>query len=446
MKIVIAGAGATGFYLAKLLEKENKEIVLIDTEQDALDIVTQQLDIMVLKGDCASFETLEAAEVGDCKLFIAVTSTEKSNLLACILAKQLGAKKTIARVENQEFLEKNSIHKFHQLGVDELISPQKVAALEIERLLQKASFTDIFNFENGKISVIGVGIDEKSPLQNESISKINEFTDEFVFRGVALLRNDKTIVPNGDTIIQKGDYLYISSQNKALKFTNQMIGKPPKRIKSVMIIGDTTLALRTAELLEKRYQVKLIVKDEDIGKSFLNCLDKTLIINANPGNVMALKEEGLEQVDAFIALTANSETNIISSLMARENGVYKTIALVDNSNYIHLSQHIGIDTIISTKIAAAYDIFRFVRKGKVEMIGGLHGVEAEMIEFTISKKCTLTNKPVKSLNFPQNAIIAGIIRNDNGFVPNGESILEANDKVIVLALPEVISQIEKIFR
>lgn len=446
MKIVIAGAGATGFYLAKLLAKEDKYITLIDEDEEILSRASEELDILTIKGDTASFHILEQAEVNRAKLFVAVTSNETSNLLACILAKQLGAKTTIARVQSMDLLEQKNKDKFKQLGVDVVISPYKIGALEIERLLQRASFTDVFPFENGKISIFGFFVGSNSPLIDQPIAKVNKYSEEFVIRGVAMLRNGKTSIPNGNTIIRKGDYLYISVPNEGVEMARQLVGKQVKPIKTVMIVGDTTLALRTAEILEKRYRVKLVVNSEERGKDFLNVLNNTLIINVDPGNIETLKEEGLAETDAFIALTENSETNIIACLMARENGVYKTVSLVDNNNYIHLSQHIGIDTIISTKIAAAHDIFRFVRQGKVEMIGGLHGVDAEIIEFIMHKKCSLINRPLKDMNLPKNSIIAGVIRGMKSFVPNGESQLSNNDKVIVLALPEVIPTIEKIFK
>ncbi len=446
MKIVIAGAGATGFYLAKLLAKEDKYITLIDEDEEILSRASEELDILTIKGDTASFHILEQAEVNRAKLFVAVTSNETSNLLACILAKQLGAKKTIARVQSMDLLEKKNKDKFKQLGVDVVISPYKIGAIEIERLLQRASFTDVFPFENGKISIFGFFVGSNSPLIDQPIAKVNKYSEEFVIRGVAMLRNGQTSIPNGDTIIRKGDYLYISVPNDGIEMARQLVGKQVKPIKTVMIVGDTTLALRTAEILEKRYRVKLVVKSEEVGKNFLNVLNNTLIINVDPGNTDTLKEEGLAETDAFIALTENSETNIIACLMARETGVYKTVCLVDNNNYIHLSQHIGIDTIISTKIAAAHDIFRFVRQGNVEMIGGLHGVDAEIIEFIMNKKCSLINRPLKDMNLPKNSIIAGVIRESKSFVPNGESQLNSKDKVIVLALPEVIPTIEKIFK
>jgi len=213
-----------------------------------------------------------------------------------------------------------------------------------------------------------------------------------------------------------------------------------------MIVGGTPLALRTAQQIENKYRVTIVLQNEEQGKEFVGALDNSLIIHADPSDVDTLIEEGLERMDAFIALTPNSETNIITSLMAEELGVYKTIALVENVTYTHISQNIGIDTIINKKLIAANNIFRFVRKGKVEAIASLHGVDAELIEFEIHKNNRLLKNCVKDLYFPKQSIIAGIIRRGKSFVPNGDSFFEINDKVIILALPEAIQQVEEIFK
>lgn len=446
MKIVIAGAGAVGFHLAELLSKENQDITLIDSNEDVLSQANGQLDVLTIQGDATSLETLEQLNFKKTNLFIAVTTSEQTNLLSAILAKQLGVKNTIARISNVDHLKESNKARFKQLGVDALISPHKLAASEIKRLLQRASFTDLFNFENGKISVLGFTLDNTCPLVNHSIGNIAKMTTKFAFRGIALLRGNDTIIPTEDTILQRGDHLYISTNDQSIEMAMKFIGKQLKPIKNVMIIGGTPLALRTAQDLESTYDVTVVLKNEERGKDFVKALNNSLIIHADPSDIQALKEVNLEQMDAFVALTPNSETNIINSLMAEEFGVYKTIALVENVNYTHISQNIGIDTIINKKLLAANNIFRFVRKGKVQAIASLHGVDAEIIEFEIHKKNRLVNHPIKNLHFPQKCIIAGIIRGDSSFVPNEESFFEINDKVIVLAFPEAIHQVEEIFK
>lgn len=446
MKIVIAGAGAIGFHLAELLSKEDKEITLIDTDENVLIHAGRHLDVMTIHGDATSLQILEQAGINKAKLFIAATTSEKSNLLAAILAKQLGAKNTIARINNLECLKSETKEMYKQLGVDVLISPQQLAALEIERLVQRASFTDLFEFEEGKISVVGFTLDTTCPLINRTIADIDKTHKNFTFRGIALLRGEETIIPNGNTILRKGDHLYISTQNDALEKAIRFAGKQLKPIKRIMIIGQTKLALRTAELLESKYSVTVVLGNEHIGKTFVERLNNTLVIHSDPSNIDVLKEEGLERMDAFIALTPNSEINIITSLMAEELGVYKTIALVENVNYTRISQNIGIDTIINKKLITANNIFRFVRKGNVKAIASLHGVDAEIIEFVIHKRNRLINHKIKNLHFPEKSIIAGIIRGNQSYIPTGESQFMINDKVIILALPEAIHRVEEIFK
>lgn len=446
MKIVIAGAGAVGFHLAELLSLENQDITLIDINEELLLQAGKSLDVLTIQGDVVTMQVLEQAEIKKANLFIAVTSSEHTNLLSAILAKRLGAKNTIARISNADHLEEKYKEQFNQLGIDVLISPQKLAALEIERLLQRASFTDLFEFEKGKISVVGFTLDTTCTLINQTIAEIDNRATDFKFRGIALLRGHETIIPSGDTFLRKGDHLYIATQKESLESVIQFTGKQLKPIKHVMIVGGTPLALRTAQQIEKNYNVTIVIEDEDLAKKFVEKLERSLVIHADPDDFGTLKTEGLEQMDAFIALTGNSETNIITSLMAEELGVYKTIALVENVHYIHISQNIGIDTIINKKLITANNIFRFVRKGKVKAIASLHGVNAEIIEFVVHKKNRLLQHPIKNLGLPNKSIIAGIVRGDRNIVPDGDSKFELNDKVIILALPEAINRVEEIFK
>ena len=446
MKIVIAGAGAIGFHLAELLSKENQDITLIDTDEEVLQYASSHLDVMTIKGDASSIHILKEADVRNAQLFISVTTSERTNLLTCILAKQKGAQKTIARVNNPEYLDDDQKEIFGKLGVDVLISPQLLAAQEILRLLQQASFTDVFEFENGKIVVVGFTVDSGSPLVRRNVAEIDEGISSFPYRGVAISRNHKTIIPRGRTILFKGDHLYLATQSKCLDQAMQFVGKQMQPIKRVMILGGTILALRAAQILEKEYSVTLVLQDKEEGKKYLEILQNTLITISEPSNVDALREEGLEDMDAFIALTPNDETNIITSMVAEEIGVYKTIALVDNSVYTQVSQRIGIDTIINKKLIAANNIFRFVRKGKVEAIASLHGVDAEVIEFEVHKKNRLLKRPLCELHIPDTAIVAGVIRNEESYIPGGDFRLELGDKVIVFALPSAIKKVEELFK
>ncbi len=446
MKIVIAGSGSVGFHLAELLTKENQDIILIDTDEDVLLHASTHLDVLTIKGDITSVGILKNANVEKANLFIAVTTSETTNLLSAILAKQLGAKTTIARVDNPEYLAKEQKEKFLNLGVDKLISPQRLAAQEIERLLRRSSFTDVFEFEDGKIAIVGFTIDNSSSIMGKSMNQMDMLTPDFDFRGIALLRNHRTLIPKGDTILRQGDHLYVAAQKHCVDKVSRFAGKQLKPVKKVMIIGDTPLAYRTAQLLENKYRVSFIVKNKERAKRFIESLSNALVSVADYGNIELLQEEGLHDMDAFIALTKNSETNIITSLMAEEGGVYKTIAAVDNTIYTHISQNIGIDTMINKKLIAANNIFRFVRKGTIKAIASLHGVDAELIEFEILRSNRITSHAIRELHLPEKSIIAGVVRGEESFIPNGDFQLQLKDKIIVFAQPEAIHKVEEIFK
>lgn len=446
MKIVIAGAGDVGFHLAELLAYENQDIVLIDINQEVLDYAASHLDVLTLRGDCASIDILEQAEVKKARLVIAVTTSEKTNLIAAILAKKMGARQTIARVSNQEYLDKDQRRLFHELGVDNLISPTLLGAEEIARLVFQSSFTDIFEFEDGKISLVGITLDEYSPLLNVQLQDLPDFAQDVDLRPIAILRGYETIIPRGETILQANDHVYFITKQEKIETLKHIVDRQQKQIKNIMILGGSNLAQASAKRLEKDYSVTLVERDKACCKRMVETLQNALVVNGDYGNFDLLEEEGLKNMDAFIALTDNAETNIIACLTAKNHGVYRTIAQVENKEYTYISQNIGVDTLINKKLIAANNIFRFVRKGKVEAITSLHGVDAEVIEYVIHKTNQLTRKPLKDLHFPSTALIGGVIRGETSLIPDGDFRLEVEDRVIVFALPEAIAKLEQLFR
>ena len=446
MKIVIAGAGDIGFHISKLLSNELNDIVLIDYDDDALEHAKDHLDVLTMAGDATSLETLEEAGVSNCDLFLAVTTSESSNLISAIMAKKMGAARTISRLTKLEYMKPDKQEMFRSLGIDKIISPTQLAVQEITRLLDHCEVTDHFEFEEGKLSLVGITIDDDSILINRSIAQVTSSIDSLVFRPIAMLRGQNTILPRPDTIFRRKDHVYFISPNCELDALMHALGKKKVEVKNVMIVGGSAMGLNTARALEHTYNVKLIEKDKKRCKVLHGQLDKTLVIKGDASNVDLLREEGLENMDAFIALTSNSESNIITSLFADEAGVEKTIALVDNTDYTHISMNIGIDTLINKKLIAANNIFRFVRKGKIEAITGIHGVNAEIIEFVVHKSNKLTRKPLKALRFPSNSIIGMVIRRGENIIPTGEFIFEVGDKAIIFALPNAINKIEALFR
>ncbi len=446
MKIVIAGAGDVGFHLAELLSYESHDIVLIDENSEVLDYAETHLDVLTLLGDSASIDILRQAETGTADLFLAVTTSEKNNLITAILAKEQGAKQTVARVKNKEYLEKSQAEIFKNLGVDNLISPRSLAAKELKRLVEQCSFTDVFDFEKGKINLVGLTLDDYSPLVSKSLAEIKNKNLQDTILPIAVLRGHKTIIPRGETVLRRNDHIYFISKKSCIQDVEDFVGRKHVEVKNIMIVGGSGLAYEAALLLQKEYSVKLIEKNKRRCKLLAEYLPDTLIINGSASDIDLLESEGLRRMDVFIALTDNNETNIIACLTAKNRGIYKTIAQVENKEYTHISQNIGVDTLINKKLIAANYIFRFIRKGNIKAITGLHGVDAEVIEYVITKQNQLTRKPIKDLHFPETAIIGGIIRGEESLIPSGDFQLQIEDKVIVFALPEAMQRLEKLFR
>jgi trk system potassium uptake protein TrkA len=445
MRIIIAGAGEVGFHLAKLLAYEKQDIVLIDLDQEKLDYATSHLDCATVKGNSTSYAVLQESGVAEADLFISVTSYEETNLASAIIAKKLGADKTIARISNLEFFLKKDILDLATIGVDELISPESLAAREIKRLLARSTATDTFEFDNGMLTLLGITIDEGNQLNNKSLKETAFLNPDHDFINVAILRNGKTIVPHGSTKFRTNDHAYFIAQQEGVKKLLKIGGKEAIEIRNVMIMGGSKIGFHAARRLGKKYNIKLVEKDREKSFELADLLPDTLVVNGDCSNVELLREEGITDMDAFVAVTGNSETNIISCLLAKNMGVKKTIALVENMDYIHISQNIGVDTMINKKLIAANFISRYVRKGQVISLTGIHGVEAEIMEFEVPVKSKITEKAIKKLNFPKSAIIGGVIREGEVKSPTGDFQIQPNDRVVVLCLPDCIHQVERFF-
>ena len=446
MKIIIAGAGDLGSHLAKLLSSESHDIYLLDQNEERLNTISSQIDVFTIAGDAKSVEIMEQKLISSCDLLIAVTSSEETNMLICILGKKLGAKRTIARINDVNIIKENKEHFYNELGIDTLISPTYLATLEIQRLVNQSAFTDDIEFENGKLTVFGISLSEKSNLINKTVRESADLNPNLSFKPLALHRDDLTLIVNGETVLKENDIVYFISLKDSIPIIIKLCGRNNFKIKDVMIIGGSRIGMNTAELLENDFRVILVEKDKATCEHMANILKKTLIINIDGHDVKMLEEEGLTEIDALISVTADSEMNIMTSLVGKSHGIKKTIARIENFDYINLSQSIGIDTIINKKIIAADNIFKFVRKGNVSLVANLHGTDAEIIEFVVKDGSKITKKPINKLNFPNSSKIAGVIRNGDPIITFGDFHLKENDKTIVFSLTESIKEIEKFFQ
>jgi len=448
MKILIAGAGEVGFHLAKLLSYESQDITLIDIDKVSLAYADSHLDIRVLRGDATSIAVLQDAQVESSDLVIGVTSSETTNITLCLIAKQLGCKRTIARISNTEFVDQKDIVKFDELGIDELISPEELAATEIQLLLNKSAFNDTYEFEEGKLIMVGVSLPSSAPFVGKMVKEAATIFPELHFMPIALQRlgTQFTVIPRGDTIFKEGDQVYFITVKEGVDELYKLTGKKKEEIKNVMILGGSKVGFNAArDLCAKKFNVKLIEKNKEKAFDLADDLPNALVINGDGRNVELLEEESLESMDAFIAVTGNSQTNIMSCLVAKSKRITKTIAMVENMDYFQLSHSIGIDTLINKKLLAANNIFRHIRKGEVVALMRLNNLNAEILEFVVKPSSRVAGKVIREMDFPRSATIGGVVRNDEGVIALGGFQIQEGDRVVVCCLPEVISVIERLF-
>lgn len=446
MRIVIAGMGDVGYHLAKQLSNEEHDIIAIDMDQQRLSYSDSMADILTINGSSTSVATLKQAKVDKADLFVAVTSFEEVNVTSAILAKKLGAKKTIARISNSEYLDEKVDISFSEIGIDFMIYPEELAAREMVNLILRSAATDVMDFEGGKLSVIGLRLDKDAPVIRKTIVDIAKEFESFDFRIVALHRNFRTIIPKGNDRFLPNDQVFVITRPEGNNVVLKLAGKEDINFDNIMILGGSKIGRRVAELLEDKMTVKLIESDEEKSLQLADSLSSTLVIKGDGRDIDLLAQEGIIDVDAFVAVTEDAETNIITCLMAKHLGVKKAIALVDKVNYIPLTQTIGLDSLINKKLIAANNISRYIRKSEVLALSTLEGIDADIMEYVVQPNSPITKKPIKDLNFPKEAIIGGIIRGQESMIAVGDTRIQNGDKVVVFSLPGGVKQTEKFFK
>ncbi len=445
MRIVIGGAGEVGTHLAKMLSNENHEIIIIEPEETRLKPIEYSMDVLTYHGSATSIKILQEVLQKKTDLFIALTHSEDTNITSAILAKRFGAIKTIARIDNLDYLEHTTLEFFKALGVDSLIYPELIAAREVLGLLQETGTTEYMEFSGGKLSMFVQKLDENAPILNKSLEEISIINKTDKYRAVAIKRNDKTLIPRGNEQFQAGDIVFVISTREGIDEMMKSSGKESFEAKSIMILGGSRIGKHVALYMQKNCEVKLIDISIDKCEALAEILDSTLIITGDGRNFSLLEQEGASKMDAFIAVTGNSETNILSCLLAKKMGVKKTIAEVENMEYIHLAENSGIDTIINKKISAASRIFRHTTNLNVTQVKYMAGTDAEVLEFNVPANAKITRGTLRSLDFPKDAIVGGGTRDGEPFIATGDTIIKANDKVVVFTLPSAYDRLTKFF-
>ena len=448
MKIIIAGAGEVGFHLAKLLSYESLDITLIDIDRERLNYAEGHLDIKTLRGNATSLSLLKESNIEQSDLFIAVTAAEAVNITICALAKQLGSKKTIARISNTEFINNSEKISFSEIGVDELISPEDLAASEIQQLLDQSAFSNSYEFEEGALTMIGTKLGADVPFVGKTVKEAASVFADVHFMPIAIQRKGTqyTMIPRGDTLFEEGDTVFFITLKEGVEEIQKLSGKSNKPMKNVMILGGSKIGINTArELCEKKFRVILLEQNKVKAMEISETMPDVMVIHGDGRSSELLDEEAIESMDAFISVTENSETNIMSCLMASSKGVKKTIALVENMDYFHLSQAIGIDTLINKKLLTANTIFRYIRRGEVVDMTTLNNLNAEILEFIVKPDSKVANYKIKDLDFPRRATIGGVIKEGEGVIALGDYRIMPGDRVVVCAMPRAIKRVESLF-
>lgn len=437
-----------GCHLAKMLSEDYHDLTIIDSDESRLQTVSETMDVLTVLGTPTSIEVLKSACVDQADLFVAVSPAKDQdvNVISSILAKKLGAKKVTARINNVEYLDAENKIIFKDLGIDLLFYPERIAASEICDLLRQSEMSEFMSFAHGRLQLVSFKLYEGSPFIDKKMSDFDYPADNLPFRTVAITRGDHTIIPQKDTILKAHDLLFVIARREAVDELMSFSGREDVTIKRLAILGGGRIGEMVAREFEQTANfVKIIELNKERCELLSERLDKTLVINGDGRNSDFLYEEDIRTCDAFVAVTSSSETNVLACVAAKKMGVSKTIAEVENLEYISLAEGMGIDSVVNKKLITAGRIFRFTLSDKVRTIKCLNGSDADVIEYIVNPESLITQAPIKNLRFPKNAVIGGIIRGAETIIAVGDTVIRPYDRVAVFALPEALKAVEKFF-
>ncbi len=449
MKIVIIGAGEIGYDLASVLSKEKHDVTVVDHHRECLSKAADTIDCLTIVGNATSGKDLVNAGVDKADILISVTSVDEVNIIAAMMAKKLGAKMVIARVRSDEFSHPNAPLTPKDLGIDVMIHPELSAAREIAHLLKRSAASDVINLADNQMQLIGIRLDKTSPIAGKSMIDYAIEHPDITFRVVAIARRGRTIIPKGPIRLQAYDQIFVLAKTEDIPRIIETTGKKERNLSRIMIAGGSAIGAMIARILcadtKKNWSIKLIEPDYEVAEELAIELKNAMILHGNPTDPDLLATEGISEMDAFVAVTDDEESNIISCLMAKHLDVKKTVALVSKPDFIPLSQTIGLDAVINKKIAASNEIHRYVIQGNVISVTELRGIQAEVIELKATEKSKITKKPISKLKLPEACVIGGVLCNGSVEIATGKTHIKPNDRVMVFCLPNAIDKVTQLF-
>lgn len=447
MKVVIAGAGEVGIHLAKLMAFDQHDVTIIDANEERYRLAGTIGDIVAVEASSTSISALKGIDIKKVDLFIAVNPAEEQdmNITSALLAKKLGAKKVIARINNDEYLLPNNIEMFIDSGIDYLFYPEQIASREIIKLLGQTSTTEYIDFSGGKLMLNVLKLEEGAPIVDKHVHGSIQGQQNPQYRTIAISREGKTIIPTKDEVYNSGDMVYILANHTAVPEALKFSGKTNIKVEDLMILGGGKIGMMVAKALEGHTNIKLIENNRERCELLTDVLEHTLILSGDGRNTELLMEEEVGNMDAFIAVTGSSETNILACMAAKQMGVKKTIAEIENIDYIKFAESMGVDTVINKKLITASTIYRFTMNTDIRAIKYLTGSDAEVLEFIVKPGSPSTKAKIADIGFPKGAVIGGIVRGDQSFIATGSSEIKPYDRVVVFSLPSAISKISCFF-
>jgi trk system potassium uptake protein TrkA len=446
MKIVVIGAGEVGTHITSLLSEDGNDVILVEADPGRAARAQSDLDALVVEGNGASVAVLDQAGAAGAEMIVAVTDVDEVNIVACVSGKALGIPRRIARVKNKDYSRHGADRSMREVGVDLMINPDLVAALEIERLISLPGATDVSDFGGARARMIGAYVTEDAPALGVPLKEMDARFGPQPATVVALVRDGATIIPDGDTVLLPGDHAYLVGKLGAMAAIMSLLGLYVEPAKNVMIVGAGPISRHLAvQLAEHKMQVKIVEVKKEKAERVASELDKVMVLNGDGTDVDLLKDEMVGEMDAFVAASNDEETNIMSCLLARHLGAKKTIALIRRSNYIPLVPVVGIDAAVSVRLSTAAAIMKFCRRGEIVSFAQLKENEAEFLELVAHADNPIVRKPLSEVNFPKGAVVGSVIRGPRVIVPRGETQVQPGDRVVVFALPKAVEAVEKMF-
>ena len=445
MNFIVVGAGEVGYHLSSRLSQEKMDVVVIDKDESKVKRVIDNLDVKTIHGSGSSFETLKQAGIENADILIAATNSDEVNMISCLVASvQSKVPIKIARIRNPEYLQNSGILGKEHLNIDLTINPEQEMVRAIARLVEIPDVVDVVEFAEGRVRISGIKVDPQSYVIGKKLRDLSKENEKHDIIIAAIFRDDQVIIPRGDDVIQENDLVYAVTESKKITTVTSYFKEKEQRVQRIMILGGGEIGVELAQSLEKKaIKTKIIEHDEQRCSEIAEKLEKTIVLRGDGTDRELLEEENIKDVDVFIAVSEDEQTNILVSLLAKRLGAKKVISLINNISYIPIVSSVGVDIVVSPHLAAISRILQFIRKGKVLSVASFNKENAEAIEIVALETSDLVNKPLKDIKFPKGAIIGAVVRDEEIIIPTGNTIILPGDRVIIFTLTSTIPSVEK---